>query len=117
MEVLGWNFDISRGMDETEMWGMERRKLQIRFQMDSILILWVNYIAWAHKDTQDTVIKLQGADNIFILVVGAAKSCRFPYLNKTMTIISFNKKSSFQVGFECYVAVRRHFSYIAEQKE
>lgn len=63
------------------------------------------------------MIKLQGADNIFILVVGAAKSCRFHYFNETMTIISFNKKSSFKVGFECYVAVRQHFSYIAEQKQ
>lgn len=67
--------------------------------------------------TQNTLIKLQGADIGFILVVGAAKSCRFRYLNETMTIISFNKKSSFQVGFECYMAVRRHLSYIAEPKK
>lgn len=42
MQVLGWNFDISRGMDETGMWGVERRALQIRFLIDSILILGLN---------------------------------------------------------------------------
>lgn len=42
MWVLGWNCDISRGMDEIGVWGMERSQLQITFLMDSILILDLN---------------------------------------------------------------------------
>lgn len=34
-----------------------------------------------------------------------------------MTVISLSNKSSFPVRFESYMAVRRHFSYFAEQKE
>lgn len=76
MWVLGWNCDISRGMDETGVWGMERSWLQIRFLMDSILILDLNALLVLTKTlTQNTLIKIHGADIVFILVVGAAKSC------------------------------------------
>lgn len=51
MRVLGWNCDISRGMDESGVWGMEGSQLQIRFLMNSVLILDLKHIACAHKDT------------------------------------------------------------------
>lgn len=37
--ALGWNCDLSRGMVETGVRGMERSRLQIRFLMASTLIL------------------------------------------------------------------------------
>lgn len=55
------------------MWGMERSQLQIRFLIHSILILELNALLVLTKTL--TLIKLQGADRVFILVVGAAKSC------------------------------------------
>lgn len=74
-QALGWSCDISRGMDETAMWGMERSRLPIRFLMGSILILDLNALLVLTKTLiQNTLIKKHGADIVFILVVGAAKS-------------------------------------------
>lgn len=60
-------------MDETG--GMERSRLQIRFLMDTLLILDLNALLVLTKTlTQNMLIKLHGPDMVFILVVGAAKS-------------------------------------------
>lgn len=79
MWVLGWNCDISRGMDETGVWGMERTWLQIRFLMDSILILDLNALLVLTKTlTQNTLIKNTWCRHCFYFGCRCSqKLCRF----------------------------------------